>query len=172
MKKNRLFVAAVLALLLVMIAAGTWAAPKFASTVPVVPVEGQSVPAAVGAPACTAGPVDMRTAIFTPNDAVCIQVLNVLDPATTYVAAPEGFAFAGDVFRVTAPAPESIVQVCYAYPTELAAKEAKIYKLNEEVDPKVWVEIPGSEVKDGTICVSSAVGPTSNIGVFALIGKP
>ena len=134
MMKNRLFVAAVLALLLVMIAAGTWAAPKFASTVPVVPVEGQSEPAvvqAVGAPACTAGPVDMRTAIFTPNDAVCIQVLNVVDPATTYVAAPEGFAFAGDVFRVTAPAPESIVQVCYAYPTELAAKEAKIYKLNE-----------------------------------------
>lgn len=176
--KNRFVIAVALAMVLVLIAAGTWAAPKLAGTVPPVPETGGSevdtsvsVPA-VGAPACVGGPVDMRTAIFTPNETVCISVLNVADPATAYVAAPDGKTFVGDVFKVTAPSTDTIVQVCYAYPTELASKEAKIYKLNEEATPFVWIEVPGAVVADGTLCVSSAVGPTSNIGVFALIGNP
>ncbi len=176
--KSRFVIAAALALVLVLVAAGTWAAPKFQGTVPSVPETGGSstdtggsVPAG-GAPACVAGPVDMRTAIFTPNETVCISVLNVADPAAEYVAAPEGKTFVGDVFKVTAPSTDTIVKVCYAYPTELASKESKIYKLNEEATPFVWVEVPGAVVADGTICVSSAVGPTSNIGVFALIGNP
>ena len=169
--KSRFVIAAALALVLVLVAAGTWAAPKFQGTVPAVPETGGSVPAE-GAPTCVAGPVDMRTAIFTPNETVCISVLNVADPATDYVAAPEGKTFVGDVFKVTAPSTDTIVKVCYAYPTDLASKEAKIYKLNEESTPFAWIEVPGAVVADGTICVSSAVGPTSNIGVFALIGNP
>ncbi len=171
--KSRFVVAVALAMVLILIAAGTWAAPKFVGTVPPVPETGASVqdensgvvPPVGGGPTCSQGLVDMRTALFTP-DSSCIKVENIADPAGSYAPAPEGKAFLGDVFKLTTDSPDAVVQVCYAYPPEIATKEAKIYKLNEEVTPFAWVEIPGAVVADGTICVSSTSG------VFALIGNP
>jgi hypothetical protein len=157
-RKNRFMIAAALSLVLVLIAAGAWAAPKFQGTVPPPPDTGNGT---------GPGIVDMGTAIFTPQCTGCTIVVELVnDPATTYVPAPDGKAFTGDTFKVTANPEDSIVQVCYAYPPEFADKDAKIYKLNEDVTPNAWVEIPGAVINNGTICVTSAVG------VFSLIGNP
>jgi hypothetical protein len=88
------------------------------------------------------------------------------DPSMTYVSAPEGLIFVGDTFSLIAEPEDAIVKICYAYPTEFADKEAKVYRLNEDSAPNVWVDIPGSDISDGTICV------TSTQGIFSLIGNP
>lgn len=160
MKRNNRFIfVAILTIALMLIAGGTWAAPRFQGTVPPIPVTGETT--------CSEGAViDMGTAIFTPKAAKCsITVELVTDPAIAYVPAPEGKAFIGDTFKVTADPKDTIVQVCYAYPPEFANKDAKIYRLNEDATPNVWVEIPGAAINNGTICVTSAAG------VFSLIGN-
>ncbi len=160
MKRSmRLTIALVLTGLLVVTAIGVWAAPKFQGTVPVIPVTGQGT--------CSGGPIDMGTALFTPQSSECTLTVDLVeDPAGTYVPAPEGKAFTGSTFKVTADPKDTIVQVCYAYPPEFENKEAKIHRLNEAANPAVWDEVSGADVGDGTICVTSAVG------VFSLIGNP
>ena len=160
--KNRFLIAAVLTLALVLVSAGVWAAPKFQGTVPAVlqtfliPVTGCLEEA------------NMGTAIFSVQPATgCITGSDLVStPAGTYVAAPEGKTFTGDTFKLTVEPADTLLQVCYAYTPELAAKEAKIFRLNEDAAPNVWVEVPGAVVGDGTICVSSIAG------VFGLIGNP
>lgn len=89
----------------------------------------------------------------------------VKDPAGSYVPAPQGKAFTGSTFKVTIDPKDTLIQVCYAYPPEFADKAAKIYRLNEEAMPIVWVEISGAVIGKGTICVTSAAG------IFSLIGN-
>ncbi len=153
----RLTIAAVVTVLLILTSIGVWAAPSFQGTVPSIPVTGGGD--------CSAGPIDMGTALFTPQSASCkITVELVEDPVGSYVPAPTGRAFTGSTFKVTADPKETIVQVCYAYPPEFVNKHAKIHRLNENATPAVWVEVAGAVIGKGTICVTSAVG------VFSLIG--
>jgi hypothetical protein len=159
-RKNRFVIAIGLSIVLVLAAAGAWAAPKFQGTVPPVPespVTGSCLETA-----------NMGTAIFTVQSPDCMKVVKwIKDPTKNkYPTPPQDLGFVGHTFDVTAQPKDSIVQVCYAYPPELATKDAKIYRLNEDAKPKVWVEIPGAQIGNGTICVSSAAG------VFTLIGNP
>ena len=109
----------------------------------------------------------MGSALFIPQSAECtITVELVADPVGSYVAAPVGKTFTGSTFKVTADPKDTLIQVCYAYPPDFENKEAKIHKLNEDAVPLVWGEVPGAELGDGTVCVTSAVG------VFSLIGNP
>ncbi len=162
-RKNRLIIAVVLSIVVLFAAAGVWAAPKFQGTVPPVP---QQVPLIPVTGECLLT-VNMNTAIFTvvPDD--CIYLVELInDPAATYTSAPEGLGFVGDTFKATTYPEDALVEACYAYPPELAEKEASIHRLNVEAKPNVWVEIPGAVTGEGTICVTSAAG------VFSLIGKP
>ena len=157
-RKNRFLIAVTLAIVLVLTAAGAWAAPKFQGTVPPPPDTGTGT---------GPGTVDMVTALFTIQCTGCSIVVELVnDPATTYVPAPVGLTFVGDTFKVTATPADTLVQVCYAYPPEFADKAAKIYRLNVDATPNVWVEVPGVVIGNGTICVTSAAG------VFSLIGNP
>ena len=160
MKRSvRLTIAILLTVLLILTGVGVWAAPKLQGTVPGIPVTGEGT--------CTGGPIDMGSALFIPQSAECtITVELVVDPVASYAAAPEGKTFTGSSFKVTADPKETLIQVCYAYPPEFENKEAKIHKLNEDAVPPVWGEVPGAELGDGTVCVTSAVG------VFSLIGNP
>lgn len=161
---SRLTVAAVLVGILVIVATGVWAAPTFDATVPEPPVTGEGGGDGGGNTGVSTGATDtikMGTASFTPGFNSTAKVELVKEP----VAAPEGLAFVGDVFTVSTDPQDATVQVCYAYPPELADKEAKIYSLDEKADPQAWVEVSGSVVSDGKICVNSAAG------VFGLIGK-
>jgi hypothetical protein len=158
-RKSRFVIAVALTVMLIFVAAGVWAAPKFQGTVPPVPqipVTGDCLET-----------VNMGTAIFTIQSPDCIKVVELVkDPAVTYVPAPDKLKFIGDTFKVTTDPEDSIVQVCYAYPSEFVDKDAKVYRLNEDAEPKVWVDIPGANISDGTICVTSAAG------IFSLIGNP
>lgn len=158
MKRSlRLTIAFLLTTVFVVAAIGVWAAPKYQGTVPPPPTK------AVGK--CSGGAIDMGTALFTPQSAICtVTVELVEDPAGSYVAAPGGKTFTGSTFKVTADPADTIIQVCYAYPTEFARKEAKIHRLNQDATPALWVEVSGNAVREGTICVTSAPG------VFSLIG--
>lgn len=156
--KKRFLVAITLSIVLVLTAAGVWAAPEFQGTVPPPPDKLTGTGSA---------PLDMGTAIITPQCTDCIVIVEIVaDPAGTYAPSPEGKAFVGSTFKVTADQEDALVEVCYAYPPEYAEKEAKIYRVNEDATPPSWVEVPGASIGDGTICVNS-VG-----GVFSLIGNP
>lgn len=152
--------AVALTLVVILAAGSVWAAPRFQGTVPPPPDAGETT--------CSAGvAVDMSTAIFTPKSTNCaINVEIIKDPAGIYVSAPNGKAFTGDTFKVIADPKDTLVQICYAYPPEFADKDAKIFKLNEDATPNMWVEIPGAIINNGTICVTSAAG------IFTLIGNP
>jgi hypothetical protein len=158
-RKSRFVIAVALSIVLILTAAGAWAAPKFQGTVPPVPqvpVTGDCLET-----------VNMGTAIFSVQPSDCIKVVELVKtPAATYVPAPEGFVFVGDTFNVTADPEDSIIQVCYAYPSEFVNKDAKVYRLNVDATPNVWVDIPGANISNGTICVTSAAG------IFSLIGTP
>jgi len=158
-RKKRFVIAIVLSMVLMLMAAGVWAAPPFKGTVPTVPpgpVTGRCLET-----------VNMGTAILKVQKPDCIRVVRLVKyPAWRYDRAPKGKVFVGDTFSVIAKPKDAVVQICYAYPPHLAKRDAKIYRLNEEAKPKVWVEIPGAKIGNGTICVSSAAG------VFSLIGNP
>jgi len=158
-RQTRFVIAVALSLVLVLIAAGVWAAPKFQGTVPpvpIIPVTGDCLEE-----------VNMGTAIFTVASTGCITMVELIaDPPETYISAPDGKEFTGDTFKVTVDPKETIIQVCYAYPPEFADKQANIYRLNEDAAPNIWVEVPGMDIGDGTICVTSAAG------IFSLIGTP
>ena len=161
MNRNSRFVAAlVLSIVMMVVAAGAWAAPKHRGTVPEVPP--QYPPSG---PKCLEE-VDMETAVFVRSSPGCIMLVELIeDPAKEYVPAPKDMAFVGDTFKVTTDPVDVIVKVCYAYPPELADKKALIYKLNEEATPNIWGELLVPVVENGTICVESVAG------VFSLIGK-
>jgi hypothetical protein len=154
---SRLTITLIITGLLVLAGASVWAAPIFQGTVPLVPITGKNP--------CP-GTVDLRTALFTCTGGTEMGVVKVDDPAGKYAPAPEGLAYIGDTFETTITPESEMIEVCYAYPPEFENKEAKIYKLNKEASPFVWVEISGAEIKDGVICV------TSSAGVFSLIGTP
>ena len=152
---SRLTITLIIAGLLVVAGAGVWAAPKFQGTVPLVPITGKNP--------CP-GTIDMGTALFTCTGGTEMGVVRVDDPTGKYAPAPEGLAYIGDSFEATITPENEMIEVCYAYPPEYAAKQAKIYKLNVEASPPVWVEISGATIDNGVICV------TSSAGVFSLIG--
>ena len=156
-KKNRFVIAAALTLALLLAAGGVWAAPRFQGTVPPPPDTGSGTGTT---------PIDMGTALFTPQCTSCTFNIESISNPENLAPAPDGKAFVGDAFKVTANPVDALVQVCYAYPPELANKGAKSHRLNVDVTPNVWVEIPGAIINNGTICVASAAGS------FALIGNP
>ena len=158
---SRFSIAVFLVGIFALIGQGVWASPVFQGTVPVIPVTG-------GGPCDPDNPVDMGTARFTPlTDTCTIDVQLVNDPAGEFVPAPDDLTFVGDTFTVVLNPDTDKVQVCYAYPPQFADKDAKIYKLNEDVNPNVWEEITSPEpvIENGTFCV------VSTPGTFALIGK-
>jgi hypothetical protein len=163
-KKTRFVIAAILSIVIVLTAAGAWAAPRFRGTVPQPPIQ---IPAVVPQQGNNClDTIDMKTAVFVRIPEGCLIVVEKInEPDKAYVPAPEGKAFVGDTFKVTAEPVETLVRVCYAYPPEFEKKEAKIYKLNEEASPMVWGEVPGAVVENGTICVQSVTG------IFSLIGN-
>jgi len=156
---TRFSMAVLLVVILALTASGVWASQKFAGTVPTVPPSGGGTD--------PGGVVDMGTALFTPVDSnSTISVDRISPDCTTAAPAPDGVVCLADAFLLTVEPATAVVKVCYAYPPEYAEKEAKIYKLNEEANPHVWVEVPGAEIGDGTICV------TTTGGYIGLIGKP
>lgn len=156
-RTTRFLVAAVLVAILALTASGVWASQKFQGSVPPVPSSGKSSTAG--------GVVDMKTALFTPQDKDATISVDKIDVNSELVSVPlEGLAHLSDIFFITANPPTAVVRVCYSYPTALADKQAKIYRLNEESDPKAWVELPGAEVSNGTICVSTTAGYISLMG--------
>ncbi|MBP6179927.1 MAG: hypothetical protein KA473_15895 [Anaerolineales bacterium] len=163
-QKSRFIIAIIVAVVLLATAAGAWAAPRFAGTVPEVPSQVPAVVPLTGGQCLDT--IDMETAVFARIPDGCLIVVEaVAEPDKTYAPAPEGKAFVGDTFKVTANPVDALVRVCYAYPPEFADKEAKIYKLNETASPMLWDEIPGAVIENGTICVESVAG------VFSLIGN-
>ena len=155
---TRFSIAVLLVGILALTASGVWASQKFKGTVPPVPH--------IGGGGCP-DTVDMGTALFTPLTGECTMSVEWIGEDTgEYADPPEGLVCVSDTFEVTIDPPTTLVKVCYAYPPELAEKDAKIYKLNEEANPQLWVEVPGAEIKDGVICV------TTTPGYFALIGNP
>jgi len=156
---SRLTVAAVLVGILLVVATGVWAAPKFQGTVPPPPASGGSSPQ-------NSQPIEMGTAVFTPNCAACTVTVEAVDDAEELGAAPEGKQFMGDAFEVKITG-TGLVKVSFALPPEFADKDAKIFKLDITVTPAVWVEVPDAVVNaDGTISVDITEG-----GTFSLIGN-
>ncbi len=168
-RRNRLFLAVGLAIALMLTATGAWAAPKFQAAGPI-PGSVPPVPAILPLIPVTGDwplEVNMGSSIFTSQPEVrIVKVELVANRAGTYATAPEGLTFYGDTFKITTDPANSAVQICYAYPPEFADKNAKINWLDETITPNVWAEIPDAVIKDGTICVTAAVG------VVSLIGKP
>ncbi len=186
-RMTRFLMAALLVLVLVLSAGGVWAAQKVQGSVPEKPSVGTSAPVVATSVQATPalavatqspnlpgipvtgiltapGAVNMGTAIYAPLDPnVTIRVTAVSKPADL-APQPVGMAFAGDSFLVAASSPTALVQVCYAYPPELEAKQAAIYKLNETVSPPAWEAVPGFVVSGGMICASSTEGYVSLIG--------
>lgn len=152
---SRLSMAAILVGILVVAATGVWAAPKFQGTVPPPAGEGGSQDGSV---------IDMGTALFDPLCTDCTVVVTLVGSPETLAPAPEGMNFMGDTFAVTTEPADAAVQVCYSYSPDATDKNAKIYKLNTEAVPAAWVEVPGSTIENGVICV------TSGAGTFTLIG--
>lgn len=154
-RKNRFMLVAVLSIVFVLIAGGVWAAPQLPRTVQP-PLEN-----------CTdTSTCVMGTAVFTTSAGCTLTASLVTEPGTTFVPAPTGLAFLGDTFKVTTALTTCTVKACYAYTPPAAGNQTGIYKLNEEVTPNIWVEIPGAVISNGTICVNSGAG------VFSLIGSP
>jgi hypothetical protein len=153
-----LFIAALLVGLLAVTAGGAWASQSYKGTVPKPDKQKKDKCPKV---------VDMGTALFTPLGKKCdIDVEWIGNDTGEYALPPEGLACLSDTFEVHLDPADTLVKVCYAYPPEFAEKEARIYRLNEEATPPVWVEVPGAKTRDGVICV------TTTAGYFALIGKP
>lgn len=178
-KNNRLIIAAVLALLLILPAVGVWAAPKF----PGDGEQGTDPPKKkkLVVEAMFALPVPVTGLVNCPNpvqahmgNAVfrgCLIVVELVDdPAKTYkeAALPEGRMFYANTYTVTADEQYPVIEACYAYPPEYEEKEASIYRLDTEASPIEWVEItePIAVIDNGQICV------TSIAGVFSLFGNP
>ncbi len=108
--------------------------------------------------------IDMGTALFSCTTGISLSVVRAADPAVEAAPAPDGLIFLGDTHEATITPENEMIEVCYAYPPEFAAKQAKIYKLNVEASPPVWVEISGASVDNGVICVTSSAGVLSLIG--------
>jgi hypothetical protein len=169
-KKFRFSVAVLLAIVLVLVAANAWAAPKFNGTVPPPPDTGnntdEDVPntSGTGGVDCTGRKaIDMGTAEF--SDEICsLEVVRVNDPEKQYPSAPDPLVFVGDTFEASTATDGTPIQVCYAYPPGFADKNAKLYKLNDKVNPPVWEEVNGAVIANGKLCA------TNTQGVFALIG--
>ncbi len=155
---SRLTAATVLVALLAVVATGVWAAPKFQGTVPPPPDSGESTPG-------SSQPIEMGTAVFTPDCATCTVVVHRIDEPEALGAVPDGKQFIGDAFEVKINGTGS-VKVSFALPPEFESKHAKIFKLDISVSPAVWVEATDAVVNaDGTISVDITEG-----GTFSLIG--
>ena len=164
-KKFRFGAAALLAIMLVLVAANVWAAPKFEGTVPKPPEKSDNEVKDTNSQECTEAnqDVDMETAIFS-DQSCALTVVLVVDPST-YAPVPDaGLEFIGDTFLVTTADDGAPVQVCYAFPPEFADKAAKLYKLNESVNPAAWEVVEDAVIVDGQLCA------TDTEGVFTLIG--
>ena len=164
-RKIRFSVAALLAIVLVLVAANAWASPKFASTVPPPPDEGENIIPITGAGVDCTGrkAIDMGTAEF--SDEVCsLEVVRINDPEKQYPLAPDPLVFVGDTFEASTAVDGTPIQICYAYPPEFADKDAKLYKLNDKVKPPVWEEVQGAVIANGQLCA------TNTQGVFTLFG--
>lgn len=163
---SRLTVAAVLVGLLIVVATGVWAAPVFKGTVPNPPASGNGGTTVETGGTTEVTPVDMGTAVFTPDCTGCTIEVTLVEDAAALAAALEGKAFLGDTFELKINGTGS-AKVSFALPPEFADKDAKIYKLDTSVTPAVWVEVPGAVVNaDGTISVDVTEG-----GVYTLMGN-
>jgi hypothetical protein len=166
-RKFRFSIAALLAVIVVLVAANVWAAPKFTSTVPPPPDNGSNDKGnkdVGGGDACSGHKaIDMGTAQF--SDEICsLEVHRVNDPEKEFPPAPDPLGFIGDTFKAVTATDGAPIQICYAYPPAFADKNAKLYKLNDKVTPNVWEEVKDTIIAKGQLC------GTSTQGVFSLIG--
>ncbi len=183
-RKIRFLMAALMVIVLAFSAGSVWAAQRLVGSVPEKPAVGTSAPVPTAAPLLAAtsiplsvgpgipvtgmadapGAVNMGTAIYAPMDpTVIIKVTAVIKPVDI-VAQPEGMAFVGDSFLLWTSMPDVPVQVCYAYPPEMEAKQADIFKLNETLSPPVWQPVSDTTVGNGMICATITSGYVSLIG--------
>ena len=158
-RKYRISIAAILAIVLVLTAAGAWAAPKFQGTVPPGPQFGDT------ASGNSTTPINFGTVTVSTKCAACTMTATVMDPALL-AAPPTGKVILSTTINlvVTGAGPFTI---SYPYPAAFADKGAKIYKLNTSVTPNVWVEVPGGVLNaDGTFSVDVTEG-----GIYTLMGN-
>jgi hypothetical protein len=160
---SRLTIAAILVLVLVLVAGGVWAAPVFNGTIGSVPKTGSNVqpPLAGGG---TTGTIDMGTALFTPTCVDCKVNVDLVEDPAALAPAPSGKQFMGDAFKVTIDPATGTVKISFAFPPEIANKNAKIYKLNSAVTPPVWEEVLGAVITNGVISVEGGSGTYTLIG--------
>jgi hypothetical protein len=151
---SRLIAAAVLVGILVVVATGVWAAPKFQGTVPAPSDSGSGGGGGGGGGGGTVGggggttgePINLGTAVFTPNCTDCTVTATKVEPAPVV----EGKTLVGSAFNVTITGTGSVKLSFNALPG------AKIYKKGAD---GTWVEVPGSVVNaDGTISVDVTEG--------------
>ena len=154
-QKFHLTIAALLAVVLVLTAAGAWAAPKFMGTGPVIPQGGGG----------DDGVINMGAATFDlANCPGCVVNVTTIDDPSTKAAAPEGKQFLGPAFDMTLEGTGS-VKICFALPP---GTNATIYKLDTSKTPAVWVEVPGVVVNvGGIVCADVAES-----GTYSLIATP
>ncbi len=153
-RKYRLSIAVLLAVVLVLTAAGAWAAPKFQGTVPE-PRQGgdgdSDTPIVLGGVEVTTNCDSCSiTASIAARD-------NLPDP-------PTDKEFIGNAISLNIHG-DGLATLCFPYTPDAAKKNAKIYKLDNSVTPAVWVEFSAVVNADGTICA-----PFADTGVYVLMG--
>ena len=129
-RKYRISIAVLLAIVLVLAAAGAWAAPEFQGTVP---------PIGTTQSGDKDHPINLGPLTVTTTG-TCTMTATIENPSFL-APAPTGKVIISATFQLELSA-TCPVTISYAYPPAFADKNAKIYKLNTAVTPNVWVEVP------------------------------
>ena len=153
-RKYRISIAAILAIVLVLTAAGAWAAPEFQGSVPA-PRQGgdgdSDTPVVLGGVKIT---TNCDSCSFTVSIAARVN----LPPP------PTDKEFIGNAISLNIHG-SGLAKLCFPYTPDAAKKNAKVYKLDNSVTPAVWVEFSSVVNADGTICA-----PFADDGVYVLMG--
>ena len=167
----RFAIAGVLALSLILLATQVWAGPRKQGTVPLPPNSGQGIKCNTnkGGSSWWNGTV---TAEVVGSCTFNVTAIDSVTAVEKYGPAPEGKAYYAHVLNVAINGAATFMQVCFAYPPELEAKNARIHFFK---DGK-WVEEEG-KIVDGPprqLCYSSDDSPDAKFMLqgadFALIG--
>ena len=153
-RKYRLSIAVLLAVVLVLTAAGAWAAPKFQGTVPEPPQEGEGD---------SDTPIVLAGVKITTNCVSCSFTTSIA-ARTNLPVPPSGKEFIGNAISLNIHG-DGLANLCFPYTPDAANKNARIYKLDHSVSPAAWVVFSSNVNADGTICA-----PFAGDGVYVLMG--
>ena len=159
----RFVIAGVLALSLILLATQAWAGSRKQGTVPLPPLSGQEIKCNINKGDSTWWNGTVTAEVVGPCTFNVIAYDSVA-AAEHYGLPPEGKAYYAHALNVVINGTATFVQVCFAYPPEVEAKNAKVNFLK---DGK-WVERQGAIVvgPPRQICYSS----DSLDGKFMLTG--